>query len=90
MRQVSLNLAAAWGLSLLCGLGHLSHMWAGAPAWMGALAHPGLNAALSTVAMLGPGREIMVQVRWVCREDRPAVAATRCGPSRLNMCMQRP
>jgi cation transport ATPase len=47
------DLAAAWGLSLLCGLGHVGHMWAGAPAWMHALHHPLLAGALSVAALLG-------------------------------------
>jgi len=60
LKRSTVNLAFAWGLSLVCGLGHLGHVWQGAPAWMHALHHPALSAALSAAALLGPGREMMV------------------------------
>jgi hypothetical protein len=52
----TVNLAVAWGLSLMCGIGHLGHVWAGAPAWVHALHHPALSAAISAAALLGERR----------------------------------
>jgi hypothetical protein len=43
----------AWGLSLLCGLGHLGHVWPAAPGWVHALHHPVLAATMSAAALLG-------------------------------------
>jgi Cu+-exporting ATPase len=59
LRRSTLDLAVAWGLSLLCGVGHLGHVWTGAPAWLHLLHHPLVSGTLSAAALLGPGREIM-------------------------------
>jgi Cu2+-exporting ATPase len=56
LQKTTHDLAVAWGLSLLCGLGHLGHVWAGAPAWMHALHHPVLGATLSAAALLGESK----------------------------------
>lgn len=57
LRQVTMNLALAWGLSAVCGLGHLAHAWgANAPAWLHALHSTPLHAALSVAALIGAWR----------------------------------
>jgi hypothetical protein len=53
LREATWNLVVAWGLSLVCGLGHLAHVLPSAPAWMHALHHPLLSAGLSAAALLG-------------------------------------
>jgi hypothetical protein len=53
LRKTTHDLVFAWGLSLLCGLGHLGHVWPAAPAWLHALHHPLLAGALSAAALLG-------------------------------------
>lgn len=53
LHKTTHDLAVAWGLSLFCGLGHLAHVWSGAPGWMHALHHPVLAATLSAAALLG-------------------------------------
>ncbi|KAG2440429.1 hypothetical protein HYH02_010314 [Chlamydomonas schloesseri] len=71
LRAATVDLAVAWGLAAVCGLGHLAHAWAGAPAWMHALHSVPLNAALSAAALLGPGREIMAQGLKALAAGRP-------------------
>jgi hypothetical protein len=53
LRKTTQDLVFAWGLSLLCGLGHLGHVWPAAPACLHALHHPLLAGALSAAALLG-------------------------------------
>lgn len=53
LRRTTQDLAVAWGLSLLCGLGHLAHLLPHAPGWMHALHHPALAATLSAAALIG-------------------------------------
>eukprot|EP00775_Hariotina_reticulata_P004232 gene4232-4481_t len=53
LHKTTQDLVVAWGLSLVCGLGHLAHVWPGAPAWMHLLHHPVLAAGLSAAALLG-------------------------------------
>ena len=59
LQRSNARLAVAWALSLLCGVGHLGHVWPAAPAWVHALHHPALSATMSAAALLGPGREIL-------------------------------
>jgi Cu+-exporting ATPase len=60
LRAATVDLAMAWGLAAVCGLGHLAHsLGSAAPAWMHALGGVQLNAALSVAALLGPGRAIL-------------------------------
>lgn len=59
LQKTTQDLIVAWGLSLLCGLGHLGHVWPAAPAWVHALHHPVLAATMSAAALLGPGRDII-------------------------------
>jgi hypothetical protein len=54
LRAVTGNLMVAWGLSAVCGLGHLVQAWgAGAPGWLRALNAVPVHAALSAAALLG-------------------------------------
>lgn len=53
LQKTTHDLVVAWGLSLLCGIGHLGHVWPGAPAWVHALHHPVLAATMSAAALLG-------------------------------------
>jgi hypothetical protein len=53
LRKTTHDLVFAWGLSLLCGLGHLGHVWPAAPGWLHVLHHPLLAGALSAAALLG-------------------------------------
>lgn len=62
LQRSAADLAFAWALSLLCGIGHLGHVWAGAPGWVHALHHPALSAALSATALLG---ERAMRGAWV-------------------------
>eukprot|EP00198_Chlamydomonas_reinhardtii_P013234 XP_001702571.1 heavy metal transporting ATPase [Chlamydomonas reinhardtii] len=71
LRAATVDLVVAWGLAAVCGLGHLAHAWAGAPAWMHLLHSVPLNAALSAAALLGPGREIMAQGLKALAAGRP-------------------
>jgi hypothetical protein len=57
LHKTTQDLVVAWGLSLVCGLGHLAHVWPGAPAWMHLLHHPVLAAGLSAAALLGAPRQ---------------------------------
>jgi Cu2+-exporting ATPase len=59
LQKTTQDLIVAWGLSLLCGLGHIGHVWPAAPAWVHALHHPVLAATMSAAALLGPGRDII-------------------------------
>ncbi|MEW5309919.1 MAG: hypothetical protein WDW38_001761 [Sanguina aurantia] len=71
LQQVTRNLIVAWGLSALCGLGHLAHAWPAAPPWMHFLSSTPLNAAISAAALLGPGREILVSGFQALAANRP-------------------
>ncbi|GFH08129.1 HMA domain-containing protein [Haematococcus lacustris] len=54
LHQISWDLALAWGLSAVCGIGHLAQAWgAAAPAWLLALNSVPVHAALSAAALLG-------------------------------------
>lgn len=53
LQKTTQDLIVAWGLSLMCGLGHLGHVWPAAPAWLHALHHPVLAATMSAAALLG-------------------------------------
>lgn len=53
LHKTTQDLVVAWGLSLLCGLGHLGHVWPAAPGWVHALHHPVLAATMSAAALLG-------------------------------------
>lgn len=53
LQEVASNLVVAWGLAAMCGLGHLAHVWQGAPAWMHALHSVPVTAAVSAAALLG-------------------------------------
>jgi hypothetical protein len=53
LQKTTQDLVVAWGLSLLCGIGHLGHVWPAAPGWVHALHHPVLAATLSAAALLG-------------------------------------
>jgi hypothetical protein len=55
LRRTTQDLAVAWGLSLLCGLGHLAHLLPAAPAWLHALHHPAVAATISAAALIGAG-----------------------------------
>ncbi len=51
---VFMCMQVAWGLSAVCGLGHLAHaLGSNAPAWMHGLHSTPLHAALSAVALMG-------------------------------------
>eukprot|EP00798_Chlamydomonas_sp_ICE-L_P017695 gene17695-24051_t len=72
MRDATWDLAFAWGLSLLSGFAHLGHAWVGAPKWLHALHSPPLQAALSVLALVGPGRNIIcsgANALWNGRPD---------------------
>lgn len=56
LHKTTQDLVVAWGLSLLCGLGHLGHVWTGAPAWVHALHHPVLAATMSAAALIGESK----------------------------------
>ena len=64
LRKTTQDLAVAWGLSLLCGLGHLAHLLPNAPGWMHALHHPALAATLSAAALLGELDQVPYAVHW--------------------------
>lgn len=53
LQKTTQDLIVAWGLSILCGLGHLGHVWPAAPGWVHALHHPVLAATMSAAALLG-------------------------------------
>lgn len=53
LEKTTQDLCVAWALSLMCGLGHVGHMWPAAPGWMHALHHPALAGAISVAALLG-------------------------------------
>jgi hypothetical protein len=53
LQKTTQDLIVAWGLSLLCGLGHLGHVWPAAPGWVHALHNPVLAATMSAAALLG-------------------------------------
>ncbi|KAG2497846.1 hypothetical protein HYH03_004113 [Edaphochlamys debaryana] len=84
LNAATANLVVAWGLAAVCGLGHLAHAWAGAPAWMHALHSVPLNAALSAAALLGPGREILssgLQALLAGRPDMNTLVGLGAGAS---------
>ena len=58
----------AWGLSAVCGLGHLAHaMGSNAPAWLHSLHSTPLHAALSAIALIGErAQRASVQLSSLC------------------------
>ncbi|KAJ9509606.1 hypothetical protein QJQ45_011238, partial [Haematococcus lacustris] len=72
LHQISWDLALAWGLSAVCGIGHLAQAWgAAAPAWLLALNSVPVHAALSAAALLGPGRDIITSGFTALAAQRP-------------------
>jgi Cu2+-exporting ATPase len=62
LRGTTRRLAAAWALASACLVHHAAHwLGAGAPRWVHLLAGTPVNAGLSLLAILGPGREIVGQ-----------------------------
>lgn len=54
LREITMNLIIAWGLSAVCGLTHALHaLGASAPAWLKALNTMPVHAGLSAAALLG-------------------------------------
>jgi hypothetical protein len=54
LREITMNLIIAWGLSAVCGLSHALHMLgASAPAWLKAINTLPVHAGLSAAALLG-------------------------------------
>lgn len=63
LQKATSNLITAWGLAAVSALGHLAHALphGSVPGWLHVLHSTPLQAALSVAALLGPGRDIMVQ-----------------------------
>lgn len=55
------RLAVAWALASACITGHVGCLWSGAPRWLKVLGSPPVHGTMSALALLGPGREIVVQ-----------------------------
>lgn len=83
LHKTTHDLVFAWGLSLLCGLGHLGHVWPAAPGWLHALHHPLLAGALSAAALLGEwcGRCRLTACRVLLCVCCCAVCAARLQPA---------
>ena len=62
LRELTNQLAIAWVLASACLVHHVLH-WIGAsvPSWVHWLGSTPVNAALSALALLGPGREIVAE-----------------------------
>ncbi|KAK9817276.1 hypothetical protein WJX72_012145 [[Myrmecia] bisecta] len=65
------RLVVAWLLASACLTGHAAHMWPAAPHWMHLLGSPPVHAAMSSLAMLGPGRQLLVEGWQALRRGAP-------------------
>lgn len=72
LKDVTRRLVVATVLAGSCLLGHLLHFWpGGVPQALQHLHSPAVHAALSLFAMVGPGREIMVEGWAALRRGSP-------------------
>lgn len=55
-----LTLLPSGALASTCLLHHVCHIWHGAPPWIGLLGSPPVQFGISAAALLGPGRQILV------------------------------
>ncbi|PSC75437.1 copper-transporting ATPase chloroplastic [Micractinium conductrix] len=62
LRETTRRLGVAWLLASACLLHHVTHwLGAAAPTWLHALASTPVHAAMSALALLGPGRAIITE-----------------------------
>ncbi|KAA6429153.1 MAG: p-type ATPase superfamily, partial [Trebouxia sp. A1-2] len=71
LKQATGRLMVAWVLASACLTGHLAHLWRGAPAWLHLLGRPPVHAAMSALALVGPGRELLVDGWKAWRRGAP-------------------
>ncbi|KAL0050296.1 hypothetical protein WJX82_008307 [Trebouxia sp. C0006] len=71
LKQATGRLIVAWVLASACLTGHLAHVWKGAPAWLHLLGRPPVHAAMSALALMGPGRELLVDGWKAWRRGAP-------------------
>jgi len=73
-RQLAAATRRLVGAGLLAGaclVGHLGHLWPGAPAWLRWLGAPPVHAALSAAALAGPGRSLLAGGWAAARRGAP-------------------
>ncbi|DBA94760.1 TPA: hypothetical protein ACH3X1_002307 [Trebouxia sp. C0004] len=71
LKQATGRLIVAWVLASACLTGHLAHLWKGAPAWLHLLGRPPVHAAMSALALMGPGRELLLDGWKAWRRGAP-------------------
>uniref|UniRef100_A0A061RM52 Cu2+-exporting ATPase n=1 Tax=Tetraselmis sp. GSL018 TaxID=582737 RepID=A0A061RM52_9CHLO len=60
LKDATRRLIVAGALASTCLVHHLLHFWHGAPHWLGFLGSTALHAGVSAAALLGPGRQILL------------------------------
>ncbi len=67
------RLIVAWVLASACALGHVGHMWPAAPHWMHVLGSTAVHGVMSALALVGPGRQIIVDGMQALRRNAPGM-----------------
>lgn len=72
LKEATVQVIVAWGLASTCMLHHIVHWFgAAAPRWIQMLASTPGTAVLSALALLGPGRQIVVDGFKAMKEGAP-------------------
>lgn len=72
LKQATVQVIVAWGLASACMLHHIVHWFgAAAPKWLQLLASTPGSAAMSALAILGPGRHIVTNGFKALKEGAP-------------------
>ena len=61
----------AWVLASACALGHVGHVWQGAPRWLHFLGSTAVHGVMSALALVGPGRQIIAEGFQALKRNAP-------------------
>ncbi|GFY89402.1 P-type ATP-ase 1 [Actinidia rufa] len=60
LKESGRGLAVSWALCAVCLFGHLSHFFGANASWIHAFHSTGFHFSLSTLTLLGPGRQLII------------------------------
>ncbi|XP_057494523.1 copper-transporting ATPase PAA1, chloroplastic isoform X2 [Actinidia eriantha] len=60
LKESGRGLAVSWALCAVCLFGHLSHFFGAKASWIHAFHSTGFHFSLSTLTLLGPGRQLII------------------------------